>query len=208
LLERVFHLEENQTTVCRELLAGLTTFMTMAYVVVVNPQILSEGGMPVDGVLFATCISSAVATLIMGLWANCPTILVVRSLRFPVPLVRSRMAALVPPGRLPLPRRGGARHLGFCGSASSRAEALRICLRGTGRWLDHFSSKPVAQLSDRSTVKSTKSQPVRRRATNLLTTDTSRLQYLHSPEGLWSTIKEPPRKCCPTGEGFTYVWAG
>jgi adenine/guanine/hypoxanthine permease len=56
----------------RELLAGLTTFMTMAYVVVVNPRILSEGGMPVDGVLFATCISAAMATLVMGLWANYP----------------------------------------------------------------------------------------------------------------------------------------
>jgi adenine/guanine/hypoxanthine permease len=72
LLDRVFHLEENQTTVRRELLAGLTTFMTMAYVVIVNPQILSESGMPVDGVLFATCISSAVATLVMGLYANYP----------------------------------------------------------------------------------------------------------------------------------------
>jgi adenine/guanine/hypoxanthine permease len=46
--------------------------MTMAYVVVVNPRILSEAGMPVDGVLFATCISAALATLIMGLWANYP----------------------------------------------------------------------------------------------------------------------------------------
>ena len=72
MLQSVFHLEENQTTVRRELLAGLTTFMTMSYVVVVNPQILSEAGMPVDGVLFATCISSAVATLIMGIWANYP----------------------------------------------------------------------------------------------------------------------------------------
>src|SRR6266704_902823 len=72
LVERIFHLKENQTTVRRELLAGLTTFVTMAYVVIVNPQILSESGMPVDGVLFATCISSAVATLVMGLWANYP----------------------------------------------------------------------------------------------------------------------------------------
>src|SRR5438128_3483649 len=46
--------------------------MTMAYVVVVNPQILGEGGMPVDGVLFATCVSAAIATVIMGLWANYP----------------------------------------------------------------------------------------------------------------------------------------
>jgi adenine/guanine/hypoxanthine permease len=72
LLQSVFHLDENQTTVRRELLAGLTTFMTMAYVVVVNPRILSEAGMPVEGVLFATCISAAVATLIMGIWANYP----------------------------------------------------------------------------------------------------------------------------------------
>jgi AGZA family xanthine/uracil permease-like MFS transporter len=72
LLERIFHLKENETTVRRELLAGLTTFMTMGYVVVVNPRILSEAGMPVEGVLFATCISAAIATLIMGLWANYP----------------------------------------------------------------------------------------------------------------------------------------
>ncbi|MGB7282211.1 MAG: NCS2 family permease [Candidatus Acidiferrum sp.] len=72
MLLSIFHLEENHTTVRRELLAGLTTFMTMAYVVVVNPQILSEAGMPIDGVLFATCISAAVATLIMGIWANYP----------------------------------------------------------------------------------------------------------------------------------------
>lgn len=72
MLERVFHLTENKTTVRRELLAGLTTFMTMAYVVVVNPRILAEGGMPVEGVLFATCISAALATLVMGLWANYP----------------------------------------------------------------------------------------------------------------------------------------
>src|SRR6266436_3098093 len=72
LLERLFHLKENQTTVRRELLAGLTTFMTMGYVVVVNPRILSEAGMPVEGVLFATCISAAIATMIMGLWANYP----------------------------------------------------------------------------------------------------------------------------------------
>src|SRR5258707_4622553 len=72
LLERIFHLKENQTTVRRELFAGLTTFMAMAYVGVVNPQILSEAGMPADGVLFATCLSAALATLVMGLWANYP----------------------------------------------------------------------------------------------------------------------------------------
>jgi len=71
-LNRLFCLAENHTTVRRELLAGLTTFMTMAYVVVVNPRILSEAGMPIEGVLFATCISAALSTLVMGLWANYP----------------------------------------------------------------------------------------------------------------------------------------
>jgi len=72
VLERIFHLKEKNTTVRTELLAGLTTFMAMAYVVVVNPRILGEAGMPVEGVLFATCISAAIATLIMGVWANYP----------------------------------------------------------------------------------------------------------------------------------------
>jgi AGZA family xanthine/uracil permease-like MFS transporter len=72
LLERYFHLVANQTTIRRELVGGLTTFVTMAYIVVVNPQILSQSGMPADGVLFATCISAAAATLVMGLYANYP----------------------------------------------------------------------------------------------------------------------------------------
>ena len=72
MLERYFRLKENQTTVRAEFLGGLTTFITMAYIVVVNPQILSKAGMPVDGVVFATCIASAVETLVMGLYANYP----------------------------------------------------------------------------------------------------------------------------------------
>jgi AGZA family xanthine/uracil permease-like MFS transporter len=71
-IERVFHVSENESTISRELLGGLTTFMAMAYVVVVNPRILGEAGMPVEGVLFATCLSAAVATLVMGIWANYP----------------------------------------------------------------------------------------------------------------------------------------
>jgi AGZA family xanthine/uracil permease-like MFS transporter len=71
-LDRLFKLAENQTTLRREMIGGLTTFMTMAYIVVVNPQILAQAGMPADGVLFATCISAAVATLVMGLYANYP----------------------------------------------------------------------------------------------------------------------------------------
>jgi AGZA family xanthine/uracil permease-like MFS transporter len=72
LLERYFKLSENHTTLRQEMLGGLTTFVTMAYIVVVNPQILGQAGMPVEGVLFATCLSSAVATLVMGLYANYP----------------------------------------------------------------------------------------------------------------------------------------
>ena len=72
MIERYFRLAENQTTVRREFLGGLTTFITMAYIVVVNPQILGQAGMPVDGVLFATSVSAAAATLVMGLYANYP----------------------------------------------------------------------------------------------------------------------------------------
>ena len=72
MIERYFRLKENQTTVRNEFLGGLTTFITMAYIVVVNPQILSKAGVPIDGVVFATCISAAAATLVMGLYANYP----------------------------------------------------------------------------------------------------------------------------------------
>ena len=72
MIERYFRLAENQTTVRREFLGGLTTFITMAYIVVVNPQILGQAGMPVDGVLFATSVSAAAATLVMGIYANYP----------------------------------------------------------------------------------------------------------------------------------------
>src|SRR5258707_1041762 len=54
------------------MLGGLTTFITMAYIIVVNPQILSQAGMPAEGVVFATCLAAAVARLGMGLYANYP----------------------------------------------------------------------------------------------------------------------------------------
>src|SRR5712692_9060507 len=72
LIGRYFRLAENHTTVRREFLGGVTTFITMAYIVVVNPQILAQAGMPVEGVVFATCVASAAATLVMGLYANYP----------------------------------------------------------------------------------------------------------------------------------------
>jgi adenine/guanine/hypoxanthine permease len=71
-LERLFKLSENNTTIRTEIAAGLTTFLTMAYIIFVNPQILSEAGVPFSGALFATCLSAAVGSLMMGLLANYP----------------------------------------------------------------------------------------------------------------------------------------
>jgi AGZA family xanthine/uracil permease-like MFS transporter len=72
LLERLFKLSENKTTVRTEIAAGVTTFLTMAYIIFVNPSILSEAGVPFSGALFATCIGAAVGSLMMGLVANYP----------------------------------------------------------------------------------------------------------------------------------------
>jgi len=72
LLENFFKLKENGTDVRTELLAGLTTFLTMAYIIFVNPSILGDAGMPKDSVFVATCIAAALGTMIMGLYANYP----------------------------------------------------------------------------------------------------------------------------------------
>lgn len=71
-LERTFHLKHNGTTLRTEVLAGITTFVTMAYIIVVNPGILSQAGMPWGAVFLATIIASIVGTLVMGLFANVP----------------------------------------------------------------------------------------------------------------------------------------
>ena len=71
-LEKLFHIRENGSTVRTEILAGVTTFATMAYILAVNPEILSRSGMAFGRVFAATAIASAVATLIMGLLANLP----------------------------------------------------------------------------------------------------------------------------------------
>ena len=72
MLERYFQLEAHGTTVRTELLAGLTTFLTMAYIIFVNPDILSAAGMPKDAVFVATCLAAALGSLVMGLYANYP----------------------------------------------------------------------------------------------------------------------------------------
>jgi adenine/guanine/hypoxanthine permease len=70
--KRYFGFEEAGTNLRTELLAGLTTFLTMAYIIFVNPAILGDAGMPKESVFVATCLVAALATLIMGLYANYP----------------------------------------------------------------------------------------------------------------------------------------
>src|SRR5712664_2513948 len=72
MLERFFELEGHGTTVRTETVAGVTTFLTMAYIMFVNPLILADAGMDKGAVFVATCIASAFATLIMALYANYP----------------------------------------------------------------------------------------------------------------------------------------
>jgi adenine/guanine/hypoxanthine permease len=72
MLERLFDLRGHGTTVRTEVLAGLTTFVTMAYIVVVNPAILGAAGMPVAGVAVATCLASGFGSILMGLLSNYP----------------------------------------------------------------------------------------------------------------------------------------
>ena len=72
LLERIFALEAHGTTVRTELLAGFTTFLTMIYIVVVNPTIMGDAGMSVAAVAIATCIAAGIGSLAMGLFSNMP----------------------------------------------------------------------------------------------------------------------------------------
>ena len=71
-MEKLFHLKQNGTNVKTEIVAGLTTFFAMAYIIVVNPSILSQTGMEWGAVFLATIIASIIGTLIMGLFANVP----------------------------------------------------------------------------------------------------------------------------------------
>ncbi len=71
-MNEFFKLKENNTTVRTEVIAGITTFVTMAYILIVNPIYLAEAGMDFNAVFVATCISAAIGTLIMGLYAKLP----------------------------------------------------------------------------------------------------------------------------------------
>jgi AGZA family xanthine/uracil permease-like MFS transporter len=71
-MNSLFKLQENNTTVGKEVVAGVTTFVTMAYIVFVNPSILGSTGMDTGAVMLATCIGAAIGTFVMGLMANYP----------------------------------------------------------------------------------------------------------------------------------------
>ena len=71
-MERLFKLKQNGTTIGKEVIAGLTTFFAMAYIIAINPKVLSESGMEWGAVFLATIISAVVGTLVMGLVANVP----------------------------------------------------------------------------------------------------------------------------------------
>ena len=72
IAEKLFRLKEAGTDVRTEVIAGVTTFLTMAYIIFVNPTILADAGMPKDAVFVATCLAAALGTAIMGLYANYP----------------------------------------------------------------------------------------------------------------------------------------
>ena len=71
-MEKLFKLKEHNTTVKTEVMAGITTFLTMAYILAVNPNMLSASGMDSGAVFTATALASALATFIMAFWANYP----------------------------------------------------------------------------------------------------------------------------------------
>jgi adenine/guanine/hypoxanthine permease len=71
-LDNYFGLTVNHTDVRTEIIAGVTTFLTMAYIIFVNPQILAQAGMDPGAVFVATCLAAALSTAIMGLYANYP----------------------------------------------------------------------------------------------------------------------------------------
>src|SRR5471030_2733235 len=71
-LDKFFKLTEHGSNVRTEVVAGITTFLTMAYIIFVNPAILGDAGVPKDAVFVATCLAAALGTLIMGLYANYP----------------------------------------------------------------------------------------------------------------------------------------
>ena len=71
-LEKFFSTESNNTTIEKEILAGITTFITMAYIIFVNPQMMAQSGMDHGAIFVGTCLAAAIACFVMGLFANWP----------------------------------------------------------------------------------------------------------------------------------------
>jgi len=72
VIQKIFHLKESKTDLSTEVIAGVVTFMTMAYIIFINPNILSAAGVPKDAVIIATCLAAGLTTLLMGLYTNYP----------------------------------------------------------------------------------------------------------------------------------------
>jgi AGZA family xanthine/uracil permease-like MFS transporter len=85
MLDRLFKIKESGSTIRTEIIAGVTTFMTMAYIIFVNPAILAQGAkMDFNAVMVATCLSAAVTTLLMTLLANYPIGLAIGFVSYPL----------------------------------------------------------------------------------------------------------------------------
>ena len=72
MLNKIFKLDQNKTNITTELLAGITTFMAMSYIIFINPQILSQTGMDYNSIYVATILASMIGTFILGFFANVP----------------------------------------------------------------------------------------------------------------------------------------
>ena len=71
-LDGYFRITERDSTVSREVMGGITTFLAMAYIIIVNPSILSLSGMDKGALITVTCLASFIGTIIAGVWANSP----------------------------------------------------------------------------------------------------------------------------------------
>lgn len=128
ILERFFRFRENNTSWQVETLAGLTTFVTMAYIILVNPVILGDAGLDKGAVFMATALATAISTLFMGLYANYPFALAPAE---PGPhLVKARYRGRPPVDHdtgniLALLRRPIRHHRDLCGSGESHRDDRR-----------------------------------------------------------------------------------
>ena len=138
MLERLFDLRGHGTTIRTEVFAGLTTFVTMAYIVVVNPAILGAAGMPVAAVAVATCLASGFGSILMGLLSNYPLALAPGmglNAYFTFTVVKGHGAAMADGARLRVHFRRGLPH-SYAGGRAARDRQRRatpIVRGGRGR---------------------------------------------------------------------------